>query len=115
GHGYLRSTRPDCHEVGSTHVLHGRSYRVFRGGSRHCGGAPTSACTTPPRPLRWPLCSAEPAVALSRDTVADEMTLDGATLTEADRDESVARLLDVVDGIDSDGWYPRIEVQRPWS
>src|SRR5699024_3396656 len=43
------------------------------------------------------------------------MTLDCAALTEADRDESVARLLDVVDGIDSDGWYPRIEVQRPWS
>src|SRR5699024_1724689 len=43
------------------------------------------------------------------------MTLDGTSLTEADRDESVANLLDVVDGIDTDGWYPRIEVRRPWS
>lgn len=44
-----------------------------------------------------------------------EEVVDGAGL-EADAVEAaVTRLLDVLDGIDRDGWYAALEVARPWS
>ncbi|RZT85364.1 AMP nucleosidase [Pseudonocardia sediminis] len=37
------------------------------------------------------------------------------TLTGGDVDEAVARLLDGLDAVYADGWYPAVDVLRPWS
>lgn len=41
--------------------------------------------------------------------------MDGSALSDVDLEESAERLLDALITIDDDGWYPRLEVQRPWS
>lgn len=42
-------------------------------------------------------------------------TVDGAGTDASDIPSAVDKLLDVLDGIDQDGWYPALEVTRPWS
>lgn len=44
-----------------------------------------------------------------------EEIIDGAGLGPDELDSAVSRLLDVLDGVDKDGWYPALEVIRPWS
>jgi AMP nucleosidase len=44
-----------------------------------------------------------------------EETVDGAGLDPAALDGAVTRLLDLLDGIDGDGWYAALDVVRPWS
>ncbi|MQA03487.1 MAG: AMP nucleosidase [Streptosporangiales bacterium] len=44
-----------------------------------------------------------------------EATVDGAELDSSAVDTAVDRLLDVLDAVDADGWYPSLEVVRPWS
>ncbi|TYB46238.1 AMP nucleosidase [Actinomadura chibensis] len=44
-----------------------------------------------------------------------EEVVDGAGLNPAEVGKGVGRLLDVLDGVDADGWYPMLEVVRPWS
>jgi AMP nucleosidase len=41
--------------------------------------------------------------------------VDGAALGPDELDDAVTRLLDLLDGVDRDGWYPALEVVRPWS
>jgi len=40
---------------------------------------------------------------------------DGASLSGAELDTAVARLVDTLAAVDDDGWYSTIEVVRPWS
>lgn len=47
--------------------------------------------------------------------MANDVTVDGTTLTESDLEDSAGQLLDALNAIDDDGWYPRLEVKRPWS
>jgi AMP nucleosidase len=44
-----------------------------------------------------------------------EVQADGADLGPGDIDDAVGELLDALDAVDSDGWYPAINVVRPWS
>ncbi len=44
-----------------------------------------------------------------------EEVVDGTGLNPGELDGAVERLLNVLDGIDKDGWYPALEVVRPWS
>lgn len=44
-----------------------------------------------------------------------EETVDGAGLDPAGLDGAVTRLLDLLEGIDGDGWYAALDVVRPWS
>ncbi|MEY2462185.1 MAG: nucleosidase [Acidimicrobiaceae bacterium] len=44
-----------------------------------------------------------------------EHVVDGTALAPGDVDEAVADLCDLLEAIDADGWYPLIEVTRPWS
>lgn len=44
-----------------------------------------------------------------------DATVDGAALDPAGVANAVDRFLAVLDGIDQDGWYPSLEVTRPWS
>jgi len=44
-----------------------------------------------------------------------EMTIDGGTLEPDKLDAAVQDLLDALVGIDADGWYPAVDVVRPWS
>lgn len=44
-----------------------------------------------------------------------ELTITGSELGKKARRAAAADLLDALVAIDADGWYPRIEVQRPWS
>jgi AMP nucleosidase len=54
-------------------------------------------------------------------TVADggagraELVVDGAGVTGAGVGEAAASLCDAAEAIDAEGWYPAIEVVRPWS
>lgn len=41
--------------------------------------------------------------------------MDGAGLDPDGLDRAVTGLLDALDGIDGDGWYAALEVERPWS
>jgi len=41
--------------------------------------------------------------------------IDGSSIPVTDLPAAVAGLLETLDGIDADGWYPAIEVSRPWS
>lgn len=41
--------------------------------------------------------------------------MDGSTLAGADLEGAAEQLLDALVTIDGDGWYPRIDVERPWS
>ncbi len=47
--------------------------------------------------------------------MAEYLTFDGATVEAGDLEDRAGQLLDAMDTIDGDGWYPRLEVQRPWS
>ena len=44
-----------------------------------------------------------------------EEVVDGGALDVADIDDAVMRLLKALEGVDDDGWYPALEVVRPWS
>ena len=44
-----------------------------------------------------------------------EQVVDPAGLAPGQVDDAVSGLLDALDAIDRDGWYPRLEVVRPWS
>jgi AMP nucleosidase len=44
-----------------------------------------------------------------------EETVDGGALDPEALDRAVTRLLDLLDGIDDDGWYGALDVVRPWS
>jgi AMP nucleosidase len=44
-----------------------------------------------------------------------ERAIDGSVTPESERSVAVAELCDALEAIDADGWYPVIEVQRPWS
>lgn len=44
-----------------------------------------------------------------------EEVADGSRLEPGEVAGAVERLLDVLEGVDSDGWYPVLEVLRPWS
>ena len=44
-----------------------------------------------------------------------EVQVDGAGLGPGDIDAAVDGLLDALDAVDTDGWYPAIDVVRPWS
>src|SRR4051794_5571676 len=44
-----------------------------------------------------------------------EHVVDGTQLAAGAIDAAVAELCDGLEGIDADGWYPLIEVTRPWS
>ena len=44
-----------------------------------------------------------------------EEIVDGGGPSRPEREEALQRLLDVLDGIDADGWYPALDVHRPWS
>lgn len=44
-----------------------------------------------------------------------ELTITGSELGKKARRAAAADLLDALVAIDADGWYPRIEVERPWS
>jgi AMP nucleosidase len=44
-----------------------------------------------------------------------EVQADGAELARGDVEDAVRRLLDALDAVDADGWYPAIDVVRPWS
>ncbi len=44
-----------------------------------------------------------------------EEIVDGAGLCPDELDSAVSRLLDVLDDVDKDGWYPALDVVRPWS
>src|SRR3954447_10596112 len=44
-----------------------------------------------------------------------ERAIDGSGLDPARLRAAVTELCDALDGIDADGWYPVIEVVRPWS
>ncbi len=41
--------------------------------------------------------------------------VDGGRLEPDKRHDAVTRLLDLLDGVDRDGWYPALDVVRPWS
>ncbi len=43
------------------------------------------------------------------------MQSDGAGLGPGEIDDAVGGLLDALDAVDADGWYPAIDVVRPWS
>ncbi|HEX4102734.1 MAG: hypothetical protein WAN20_03600 [Pseudonocardiaceae bacterium] len=42
-----------------------------------------------------------------------EVQADGADLGPGDIDDKVGELLDALDAVDADGWYPAIDVVRP--
>jgi AMP nucleosidase len=44
-----------------------------------------------------------------------DVQADGAALSPGDIDDAVGGLLDALDAVDADGWYPAIDVVRPWS
>src|SRR6476660_4853875 len=44
-----------------------------------------------------------------------ERAIDGGGIEPAQRAGAVTELCDALEGIDADGWYPVIEVVRPWS
>lgn len=44
-----------------------------------------------------------------------QVQADGAGLARGDAEDAVGRLLDALDAVDADGWYPAIDVVRPWS
>ncbi len=44
-----------------------------------------------------------------------EVTIDGATIDADALGPSVAELFDALIGIDAEGWYPAVDVVRPWS
>ncbi|WP_229022822.1 phosphorylase family protein [Actinomarinicola tropica] len=44
-----------------------------------------------------------------------DLTIDGADLPEDDHRAAARQLCDAAETIDADGWYPEIEVVRPWS
>src|SRR4051794_33973180 len=44
-----------------------------------------------------------------------EHVVDGAHVGEAEVASAVSGLCDALEAIDADGWYPAIEVVRPWS
>src|SRR4051794_34120952 len=44
-----------------------------------------------------------------------EVAIDGSTTAPTDIPGAVTELCDTLDAIDADGWYPVIEVVRPWS
>lgn len=44
-----------------------------------------------------------------------EIAVDGGSLDGANTADEVERVLDGLDGIDRDGWYPSLTVVRPWS
>ncbi|MBO0883556.1 MAG: hypothetical protein J2P17_25130 [Mycobacterium sp.] len=47
--------------------------------------------------------------------MTDTVTVDGTSVLSVDLDTSVARLLDVMEAVDAEGWYSALEVVRPWS
>ena len=47
--------------------------------------------------------------------VGVEEVVDGAGLGPDELDDAVTQLLDLLDGVDRDGWYPALVVVRPWS
>lgn len=44
-----------------------------------------------------------------------EEVVDGSALDAGELDAAVERMLDTLDGFDKDGWYPALDVLRPWS
>jgi AMP nucleosidase len=44
-----------------------------------------------------------------------EEVVDGASLEPDEFDDAATRLLDLLEGVDRDGWYPALDVVRPWS
>src|SRR5437660_10581134 len=44
-----------------------------------------------------------------------ECVIDGNEISPDEVDAAVSRLSDALEAIDADGWYPVIEVVRPWS
>src|SRR5260221_8339222 len=44
-----------------------------------------------------------------------ERAIDGSATAPAQRGAAVTELCDALEAIDADGWYPVIEVVRPWS
>lgn len=44
-----------------------------------------------------------------------KVTIDGATLSAEELPAAVEELLETLVGVDADGWYPALDVVRPWS
>jgi AMP nucleosidase len=44
-----------------------------------------------------------------------ECAIDGSTIDHSRLPDAVAEVCDALESIDADGWYPAIEVLRPWS
>ncbi|MDQ3988734.1 MAG: hypothetical protein M3291_05985 [Actinomycetota bacterium] len=50
-----------------------------------------------------------------RERTPGEVQADGAELAPGGVEDAVSGLLDALHAVDADGWYPAIDVVRPWS